>query len=396
MQRKRDISDIGVTQGSSAVLALFDKARPYEPRQSVNGADTNNSDAIKSPEPRFRLVPFEQLVVGPEPVHLVKGLIPRTGLVVVWGPPKCGKSFWTFDLTLHVALNWSYRGRKVLGGPIVYCAFEGQEGYGRRAEAFRHNLPEHADPIPFYLIPARMSFAKDHAELITAINAQLGTGTKPVAVVLDTLNRSLEGSESDDKDMGAYIRAGDAVREAFNCAVIIVHHCGIEGTRPRGHTSLTGAVDAQLAIKRDTTGNIVATVEWMKDGPEGEIIVSRLERVEVGQDKTGEPITSCIVVPVEGAAARPSAIPNRRLPDRAKRALDALTECALGQGTPAPAEWGLPAGIRTVPVDVWRAEISARGIFDGTKNPRGEWRRLRDQLAARQVIGERDGRAWRA
>jgi hypothetical protein len=33
--------------------------------------------------------------------------------------------------------------------------------------------------------------------------------------------------------------------------VVIVHHCGIEGTRPRGHSSLTGAADAQLAVKRD-------------------------------------------------------------------------------------------------------------------------------------------------
>ena len=27
--------------------------------------------------------------------------IPRVGLVVVWGPPKCGKSFWAFDLAMH-------------------------------------------------------------------------------------------------------------------------------------------------------------------------------------------------------------------------------------------------------------------------------------------------------
>src|SRR5262249_23946788 len=160
------------------------------------------------------------------------------------------------------------------------------------------------DPIPLYLVAARMAFAKDHAELSAAIRLQLGS-TKPVAVVLDTLNRSLDGSESDDRDMGGYIRAGDAVREAFGCAVVIVHHCGVEASRRRGHTSLTGAVDAQLAVKRDGSGNVVVTVEWMKDGPEGETIVSRLEQVELGQDVDGDPITSCVVVPVEGGAVRP-------------------------------------------------------------------------------------------
>jgi hypothetical protein len=28
------------------------------------------------------------------------------------------------------------------------------------------------------------------------------------------------------------------IRNAFGCAVIVVHHCGIDATRPRGHTSL--------------------------------------------------------------------------------------------------------------------------------------------------------------
>ena len=90
----------------------------------------------------------------------------------------------------------------------------------------------------------------------------------PGIVVLDTLNRSIVGSENDPADMGSYVRAADMIREAFNCVVIIIHHCGVEGSRPRGHTSLTGAADAQLAVKRDPAGNVVTTVEFMKDGPE--------------------------------------------------------------------------------------------------------------------------------
>jgi hypothetical protein len=68
--------------------------------------------------------------------------------------------------------------------------------------------------------------------------------------------------------------------------VTIVHPCGVEGTRPRGHTSLTGAVDAQLAVKRDAANNVVVTVEWMRNGPEGEPIVSRLDPFEVGRMRT--------------------------------------------------------------------------------------------------------------
>ena len=49
-------------------------------------------------EPRIRLIPFEEIQLGTTRRDLVKGLIPRVGLTVAWGPPKCGKSFWAFDL----------------------------------------------------------------------------------------------------------------------------------------------------------------------------------------------------------------------------------------------------------------------------------------------------------
>jgi uncharacterized protein YjiS (DUF1127 family) len=242
--------------------------------------------------------------------YLVKGLIPRVGLVVAWGAPKCGKSFWTFDLTLHIALGWEYRGRRVEQGPVVYCAFEGGNGYNGRAEAFRQrHLPEDHEPFDFYLLDAQIDLVADHAAIIGAIRTQVIDGRAPACVVLDTLNRSLAGSESNDKDMALYIRAADAIREAFKCAVIIVHHCGVEGTRPRGHTSLTGAVDTQLAVRRDAAENVIVTVEWMKDGAEGDVITSRLERVEIGTDADGDAISSCVVVPVEGQPVTASSQP---------------------------------------------------------------------------------------
>src|SRR5215213_6257314 len=104
-------------------------------------------------------------------------------------------------------------------------------------------------------MPTRVDLVQDHKALIASIKGQLVEDETPVAVVLDTLNRSLRGSESSDEDMSAYVNAADAIREAFQCAVVVVHHCGIDGTRPRGHTSLTGAVEAQLAVKRDAAGD---------------------------------------------------------------------------------------------------------------------------------------------
>jgi AAA domain len=362
--------------------------------EACRKADAVRGNGKANIEPRFKLQAFRSLMLGTSAVYLVKGIIPRHGLTVVWGPPKCGKSFWVFDVMMHIALGWPYRGRRIQQGPVVYCAFEGAEGFKARAEAFRQrHLAEDHGEIDFHLIGVRANLVKDHAELIGAIRTQLRG--KPASVTLDTLNRSIQGSESDDKDMTAYIAAADAIREAFGCAVIIVHHCGVEGTRPRGHTSLTGAVDAQLSVKRDTAGNVLVTVEWMKDGPEGDTIASRIESLDVGMDDEGEMITSCVVVPAEYDPARAANV-SRKLSDRQRLALDALSEATASSGKSPPPAWQLPAGIQVVATDTWREVLMSKSVIDrDATNPRQDFKRLRQALAARKLIGDKDEHVWR-
>jgi hypothetical protein len=216
----------------------------------------------------------------------------------------------------------------------------------------------------------------------------------PVAIVLDTLNRSLNGSESSDEDMAAYIRAADKIRETFDCAVIIVHHCGIDATRPRGHTSQTGAADVQLSVKRE--GDVfVMTVELAKDGPQGDTIISRLQEVEVGIDEDGDPITSCVVMPVNQEEMPPSA-PARKLSARQRLALDALNECTIGAGMPAPAGLELPRNTRVVPIDIWRSEMLTRRVIDPESKNRRQDLRLHEQLQAKRLIGIKDNLVWLA
>jgi hypothetical protein len=347
--------------------------------------------------PQFQLIPFDKIALGAERVYLVKGIIPRTGLTVVWGPPKCGKSFWTFDLVMHVALGWDYRDRRVQQGSVVYLALEGGEGFKARVEAFRiERLAEEHEAVPFYLVTDALNLVKDHGVLIECIRRQANGSapSAPAVVVIDTLNRSLAGSESDDKDMGAYIKAADAIRAAFCCAVIVVHHCGVDARRPRGHTSLAGADDAQIKVERDAAQNIVVTVEHMKDGAEGAQLACRLEQVEVGQDSDGDAITSCVVDPVEDA---PKAVSLRKLSDRQQLALDALAECALDHGGPPPASFGLPGGILAVSANSWRERLFSRGVLDhDAKNPREDFRRVKNSLQARHLIGVRNDLVWAA
>ena len=187
--------------------------------------------------------------------------------------------------------------------------------------------------------------------------------------------------------MAKYIKASDAIRTEFNCAAIIVHHCGVQGTRPRGHTSLTGADDAQIAVERAEDGIITVKIEHMKDGPDGGTILCRLEQVDLGADDEGDPKTSMIIVPVEGesAAKKPA-----KLSDSDLLALDALRQ-AMGEHAVSP----IPqSGTNWVcPVEVWREYFYA--VKDGDRDTKKKaFQRARERLQLRGIIATWEDAAW--
>ena len=323
-------------------------------------------------KPRFPLIAFDDVKPEEGAQYLIKGFLPRSGVVVAWGPPKCGKSFWIFDLLMHVALGWEYRGHRVTPGPVVYCALEGAQGFKLRIEAFRQAKVSEADPgaPPFYLMPASLSLVHDHKRFIEDIRRQLGDA-RPVAVCIDTLNRSLEGSESSDADMAAYIRATDAIRDAFDCLVIIVHHCGHDGARPRGHSSLMGALDVQIAVRRDAANNIVAELELAKDGEVGLQFLSRLKVVEIGRDQDGDAITSCVIEAVDTPATANKPSRSAKLSKSARNALRALEAALADSGEIPSASNHIPVSVRVVKVEAWRERAYRMGI-SASEGPRAK------------------------
>jgi AAA domain len=346
-----------------ARLKVVDADIAPPPLSPNDSGPLESQEVLTRPErARFRLLAFNDIKLDDGGMYLIKGLLPRVGLAVVWGAPKCGKSFWTFDALMHVALGWEYRGHRVAPGPVVYCALEGVQGFRNRIEAFRQAKLSEADcgSPQFYLVAASLSLVADHQALIGDIRRQLGDRS-PVAICLDTLNRSLAGSESSDEDMAAYIRAADAIRDALDCLVLIVHHCGHDGSRPRGHSSLMGALDVQIAVSRNATGNIVAELELTKDGEVGLQFVSRLVQRDIAFDQDGDAITSCVVDAVEGACP---ARKGRSPPRSAQAALRALQTAIDEVGERAPVSNTIPSSVRVVPNDTWRRYCYQSGISD--------------------------------
>ena len=192
-------------------------------KRHVNGGGGAAAARPVSPW-RFELASFDQIRWTATGEYLVKDILPLTGLVLIYGPPKCGKSFWTYDIAMHVACGFAYRGKRVRGGAVVYLAAEGGAGFKKRVEAYRRK--HDCARAQFHLCTVRPDLAADAVALIADIRAQLG-GVMSAMIVIDTVNRTLVGSENKPDDMARYLRAAAALEDEFRCCVVLVHHCGI-------------------------------------------------------------------------------------------------------------------------------------------------------------------------
>jgi hypothetical protein len=248
---------------------------------------------------------------------------------------------------MHVATGRKYRGHRVQQGAVVYLALEGGGGFAGRVEAWRQrHLAARVEPVPFYLLDVPLDLIADCKALIADIRKQV-VG-RPTVIVVDTLNRAIAGDENSSEDMAKFIKAADMLRAAFNNLVIVIHHCGVVGTRPRGHTSLSGADDAQIAVERDKDEAVIARVEHMKDGEAGTVFISKLEKVDLGKDDDGDPITSCVPIRTEGETS------GVKLTKVQRFAFDLLKKLIATEGVDPPAEANLPTAFKVCRADTWR------------------------------------------
>ena len=363
-----------------------------EPGQGNGQTASNGEASLRSgPPPRFTLTPFEQITINTRPNYLIKGIIPQGGLTVVWGLPKCGKSFLCFDMAMHIALGRPYRDHRVIQGAVVYMALEGGGGFANRVEAWRQRHVIGGEPVPFHLLAESVDMVADHGKLIDVIRQ---AAVAPAVIFIDTLNRALVGDENRPDDMARFIRAADALRAAFGCAVVVVHHCGVAGGRPRGHSSLSGADDAQIAIERDKDGIISATIEHAKDSLPGAPFGSRLEVVELGTDDDGDPITSCVVIPA--AAGTRAGI---RLNANQTRFLHILSQAIAKFPASAVERQGaaeVPDGVPAVTRDVVKKQCLANGWLEEMESgkSRAKVSDMLNALANKKLINLTDRLVW--
>jgi hypothetical protein len=239
----------------------------------------------------------------------VKHVIPKRGLIVVYGAPGSSKSFFVLDLVAHVARGLPWRGHRVNQSKIAYVAAEGVAGFGNRLAAYsaHHDLPL-AD-LPVFVRGGSLMLNESAAGIAESVNALGGVGI----VVIDTLAAVTPGAnENTSEDMGEAIKSANIVMEATGASVILIHHANRQG-EIRGWSGLLAAADNSIRVEhKEETGLRTARIEKQKEGKSSGQYGYNLKIVDLGVDADGDAITSCVVDPCEETAPKSNAKRERK------------------------------------------------------------------------------------
>ena len=344
-----------------------------------------SSSVAEVPQRKIKVKTLGELRATPPPSFMVADYIIENSFAVLYGAPASFKSFLAIDWALSIAHGVDWNGRPTAQGAVVYLAMEGQSGIAVRAEAWHRDMQLGDEGVPFYAVTTPIGMAMEDApdvlQLRQAIEDTLG-GVSPDLIVVDTLARSFAGSGADENsatDMGMFIRSCDLLKEWFDCTVLAVHHSGKDSDKGlRGSSSLLGAVDTSIAIKRTTgTEYIEVIVQKQKDVSEADPLAMAAREVAFVQDAFAQEQSSLVLDVTDGIPK------NKKLSDGQQQCIDVLAEL-LRAGTFTETDEDGSKGVRS---DVLRRAVAA----DGKNYSDSGWSDFTSRLVSKELLSKNNG-----
>jgi RecA/RadA recombinase len=302
-----------VTMASVIKMAKDAQSRPTEAasREEVLA----KAEAIMAELPtkslgRFGPVPIYDLTQREPMGWLIKGVLPRAKLGILFGASGSGKTFVALDLAFSVARGIAWRTRRTMRARVVVIAAEGGSGLGKRGQAYaQHHGFDLRTVHDLHVITAAPNFldGDDISEVIAEIK-NLG---EVDLIIIDTLAQVTPGAnENTSEDMGRALGNINLLHDATGAMNLAVHHAGKDLSKgSRGWSGIKAAADVQIEVLRHEDGRREIVIEKMKDGEDGVRWGFKLETILLGLDDDGDDITSCVAVEDD---VRPAATDDRK------------------------------------------------------------------------------------
>ena len=190
-----------------------------------------------------------------DPVWLLPGLLPDTGVFLLSGKPKLGKSWFALALAMAVAQGGRFLGRNVPQGRVLYLALEDTP---RRLKSRLLTLQPDCERNPDGL--AALALRNDAPRLGKGLEALLEKALSAGGirlVVIDTLQRVRQPGSGGNQyqDDYAALSALKQTADRHNTVFLVVHHLRKQEADDvhdcvSGTLGITGAADGSLVLTR--------------------------------------------------------------------------------------------------------------------------------------------------
>lgn len=206
---------------------------------------------------------------------VIEGLL-GTGVYLLAGSPKIGKSFLVAQIAYRVSTGTNLWGYRVHGGTVLYLALEDDKKrlQERMARMFgvegsdNLHFATHAGQVGQNLDKQLKNFLAEHPDT--------------VLVIVDTLQKvremTTEYSYASDYDVISSLKQ---LADSYNICILLVHHtrkqpAGDSFEMISGTTGLLGGSDGALLMKKENRTDLTATLELVsRDQPEQKLYITK-------------------------------------------------------------------------------------------------------------------------
>jgi hypothetical protein len=258
--------------------------------------------------PRFVFEPVHEFSSTTALPWIIKGVLPKAALGVVYGASGSGKSFAALDMAMAIARGAEWRGRRVRQSRVAYVAAEGADGFRKRVAAYSKHHGVDLASVPMTVLNGAPNLleVKDAKDIVVGIRASGGADL----IIVDTFAQTTPGAnENAGEDVGKALGHCKRIHEVTGALVLLIHHSGKDSSKgARGWSGLRAAADAEIEVVREGDARALRLTK-SKDGVDDLAWGFTLNVVQLGVDEDLDPITSCVVEeaalpPVGGNALR--------------------------------------------------------------------------------------------
>ena len=224
---------------------------------------------------RFRIIDRAGIADIKPPEWIIEDFLPEESYAILFGPPSTYKTFVALDISLSIAAGFGLSDESVWAedivtcGPVLFTAGEGRASISNRIYAWeRTHYNGHQTPGFFLGDPVPM-ITEDIEPFIDAALAQSPDGFK--LCVLDTVGRAMQGTnENAQENASAFTHMVSTISKTLGCAVLALHHTGLQDTdRARGSSVFGADADTIISLEQMSEDYLVAMkMKKQKDAAE--------------------------------------------------------------------------------------------------------------------------------